>query len=170
MAISDTVTMLEAMGFFDYILPFMLIFVLVYAILKQTKILGDEKEINATAALVIALFVLYFAKMLPIGTFLSFFLGRGSMIIVILVMALAMSVFIGKAITGNNLSPFKNENTTNLAIFAVVAFAIFSMVSSSPDWSHVVFGTASAGIGSGTMMSIAVLALMGAFVAWAVKG
>lgn len=168
MAMSDTVLMLEGIGFFDYILPFMLIFVLVYAILKQTKVLGEEKQINATAALVIALFMLYFAQLTPIGAFLSFFLGRGSIMIVILVMAIALSVFIANAL--KQVNPFGNEAALNLSVFAVVAFLIFSMIAGSPEWSTVVFGTAGVGVSGGTITSIAVLAGIGAFVVWAVKG
>ena len=171
MAVDETVTMLEGMGFFEYVLPFMLIFVIVYAVLKKTGVLGDEKQINATAALVIALFVLYFARMLPIGAFFSFFFGRGTTFLVILVLALAMSIFISTAITKNNMNPFgSNAATLNIAIFAAVAFMMFSAISSSPEWSEVVFGTASVGIGSGAISSIAVLAVIGAFIAWAVKG
>lgn len=168
MATGETVTMLEAMGFFDYVLPFMLIFVLMYAVLKKTQVLGEEKQINATAALVISLFVLYFAKMMPLGPFLSFFLGRGSMMLVVLVMALAVSIFISKAITSNNMSPFKENTTTSIAIFALVAFGILSAVSSSPEWSAIVFGTAS--IDSGAVASLAVLVAIGGFIAWAVRG
>lgn len=168
MTLVDTVTMLEGMGFFDYVLPFMLIFVLLYAILRKTKVLSDEKQINATAALVMSLFVLYFAKMTPIGPFLSFFLGRGSIMIVVLVMAVAISVFFAKAI--EPVSPFKDPKTLNLAVLAIVVFGTFSAISSSPMWSEVVFGTANVGIGGGTMTSIAVLAAIGAFIAWAVRG
>jgi len=42
--------------FFVYvILPFLLIFVVVYAILDKTKILGEKRDINATVALVFGL-------------------------------------------------------------------------------------------------------------------
>lgn len=48
--------------FKDFILPFALIFFIVFAILEKTKILGDErKQLNAMLAFVIALIFLGFA-------------------------------------------------------------------------------------------------------------
>ncbi len=50
---------LNSFGFFDIVLPFILVFVLVYAILDKTKILGGEhaKNVNALAAFAVGLFV-----------------------------------------------------------------------------------------------------------------
>ena len=53
---------LESCGFFDIVLPFILVFALVFAILEKTKILGGgEKEpkrnVNALVSFVIGLFV-----------------------------------------------------------------------------------------------------------------
>ena len=48
---------LEAMGLSDVLLPFMLIFAVVYAILIKAKILGDKKNIHIVVALVISLLV-----------------------------------------------------------------------------------------------------------------
>jgi len=41
--------------FTNVILPFLLVFVIVYAILDKTKILGDKRDINAIVSLVFAL-------------------------------------------------------------------------------------------------------------------
>lgn len=53
---------LEDFGFFDVILPFLLVFTLVFAILQKTKILGTEdgkakKNLDAMVAFSVALFV-----------------------------------------------------------------------------------------------------------------
>jgi len=53
---------LEDFGFFDIILPFLLVFTLVFAILQKTKVLGAEdgksrKNLDAMVAFSIALFV-----------------------------------------------------------------------------------------------------------------
>jgi len=44
--------------FTNIILPFLLIFVVVFAILEKTKILGEKKDINAIVSLVFALIVI----------------------------------------------------------------------------------------------------------------
>jgi phosphoglycerol transferase MdoB-like AlkP superfamily enzyme len=49
------VGILSSPFFTNVILPFLLIFVIVYAILDKTKILGDKRDINAVVSLVFAL-------------------------------------------------------------------------------------------------------------------
>ncbi len=63
--LGDAVTLLQDFGFFDVILPFLLVFTLVFGILEKTKIFGTEgekkspkKNINAMISFVIAFFVL----------------------------------------------------------------------------------------------------------------
>jgi len=49
---------LEAWGLTDVMLPFLLIFVIIYAILQKTKILGeDKKNLNVVVGIVVALLV-----------------------------------------------------------------------------------------------------------------
>lgn len=49
---------LERWGVVDALLPFLLIFVIVYAILQKTRILGEgKKNLNVIVAIVVALFV-----------------------------------------------------------------------------------------------------------------
>jgi len=51
----ETLTQWEQIGVFDILLPMLLIFTVVYAILDRTKIFGqDKKPINAVVALVIS--------------------------------------------------------------------------------------------------------------------
>jgi len=63
--LTDALVFLESFGFFDVVLPFLLVFTLVFAILEKTKILGvnddtaktAKKNINAMVAFAIGLFV-----------------------------------------------------------------------------------------------------------------
>jgi len=57
----DAIANLEQSGFIDIILPFMLIFVIVFAVLQKTHILGKDdtkKKFNVVLALVMALSVI----------------------------------------------------------------------------------------------------------------
>ncbi len=54
-----TFEVLERMGVFDVILPFILIFTIVYAVLQKTKILGERKNFNVVIALVMGLSVVF---------------------------------------------------------------------------------------------------------------
>ncbi len=51
---------MEQAGFFSYVLPFLLIFALVFGILTRTQIFKDNKAINAVLALVVGLLSLQF--------------------------------------------------------------------------------------------------------------
>lgn len=46
---------LEAYGFMDFLLPFLLVFTIIYAVLHRTRILGENKSYHVIVALVIAL-------------------------------------------------------------------------------------------------------------------
>ncbi len=54
-SVPDFLNFLEEQGFFQYVLPFLLIFAIVYAILTNSKILGDNKGASALIAVAIAL-------------------------------------------------------------------------------------------------------------------
>lgn len=65
--LGGAVELLQDFGFFDVILPFLLVFTIVFGILEKTKIFGTEnykgqeiakKNINAMVAFVIAFFVI----------------------------------------------------------------------------------------------------------------
>ncbi len=85
--IGDILSNLQQLGFFDYLLPFLIIFSIVYGILSKAQIFGQNKSINAIISLSIGLMALQF------GIVSSFFseifprLGIGlSIILVILVL------------------------------------------------------------------------------------
>ena len=46
---------LQAYGVLDFLLPFILVFTIVYAVMQKTKILGDKKNFNVIIALVLGL-------------------------------------------------------------------------------------------------------------------
>jgi hypothetical protein len=50
----------EQMGVFAYVLPFLLIFAVVFAILNSSKMLGNNKGVHATISLAVALMALQF--------------------------------------------------------------------------------------------------------------
>lgn len=48
----------SSMGMFDILLPMLLIFTIVYAVLQRTKILGDKQPVNAIVALIVGFFTM----------------------------------------------------------------------------------------------------------------
>jgi hypothetical protein len=58
--ITDLLNYLNNQGVFSYVIPFLLIFAVIFAILEKSKILGDNKTIQAIVATSIGLLALQF--------------------------------------------------------------------------------------------------------------
>jgi len=90
-AIGNMLSRWEQMGFFDYLLPFLLIFALVFGLLTQIKIFKDNKSINAIIALSVGLMALQFNF---VSVFFSEIFPRvGVGLAVILVILIFMGLF-----------------------------------------------------------------------------
>jgi hypothetical protein len=81
--IGELLTKWQEMGFFSYLLPFMLLFSLVFGILTRTQIFKDNKAVNGIIALAVAFMSLqfdfvpaFFAQIFPrVGIGLAIILG-----------------------------------------------------------------------------------------------
>jgi len=82
-SIGDLLNSWADMGVFAYVLPFLMIFALVYGILTKTQILGDNKGVHATIALAFGLLALQFEYVS--GFYASIFPYAGMGIAVLLV-------------------------------------------------------------------------------------
>jgi len=98
MALYDLISNLESFGFYDYVLPFLLIFTIIFAILEKTKILGTEgdgktprKNINFVLAMVIALIVLVQTNI--VGLMIAYLSKMALVILVVVVFLLVAGVF-----------------------------------------------------------------------------
>ena len=86
--LQNTVEFLEDFGLFDVILPFLLIFAIVFAILEKTKILGKNKSnVNSIVALVFALLVITANKVI---TAITIALPNIALLLVVLISFLLM--------------------------------------------------------------------------------
>jgi len=90
--IGDSLNRLAEFGFFDYVLPFLLIFALVFGILSSIKLFKDNKGIDAIIALVVALMALQF-DIVPMF-FAQVFPRLGVALAVILVILILAGFFI----------------------------------------------------------------------------
>ncbi|MBI2148731.1 hypothetical protein HYU23_03555 [Candidatus Woesearchaeota archaeon] len=122
--LQESIDFLVSSGVYDILLPFLLVFAIVFAILEKTKILGEEKtNINAIVAGVVGL-LLVVQK--GIVATLNLFLPRVSMIIIVTLMGLlVISMVAGKE--------FKGLRGTTLGIAVVVIiFAVIISLTSPP--------------------------------------
>jgi len=90
--LGNILNQLEQTGFFDLLLPFLLIFALVFGILTQIKLFKETKAINAIIALAVGLMAMRFQI---VTDFFSQILPRTAIgLIVILVVIILLGLFL----------------------------------------------------------------------------
>src|SRR3989344_4181180 len=116
---------LQSLGVYDYFLPFLLIFAIVFAILEKTKIFGDKTNINVVDSLVIGLLLIV---QQPIVAIINNFLPKASLIIIIILIALIVISLIG----GN---PTKLSGSVFSVGVIVIILALIWALSPNLGWS-----------------------------------
>jgi len=91
---------LSGTGVFDLVLPFLLVFAIVYGLLSELGLFGDDKP-NVIIALVIAAFAALF---FPMGQWLMFLEGPWAMWLVLILMVMITLSLAGLDPTDGNLS------------------------------------------------------------------
>ena len=90
--IGDMLNKWSEYGFFEYILPFLLVFAILNGVLNQTKIFQENKSINVIISLSVALMSLQFGF---VSTFLAEIFPRlGIGLVIILVIIIIMGLFL----------------------------------------------------------------------------
>ncbi len=93
-SIQDLLLQWESMGVFDYVLPFLLIFAIVFGILSYMRIFGENRSVNVIIALVIGVLSLRIGLLQAFITELFPRLGVG--LAIILAVMLLVGMFIAK--------------------------------------------------------------------------
>lgn len=89
----DLITYFQQIGVYDYFLPFLLVFAIIFATLEKTQLFGQGKErINAVIAFVVGLVLIV---QQPIVETINMFLPRVSLLFVIILMGLLIISMIG---------------------------------------------------------------------------
>ncbi|MBT6519636.1 hypothetical protein HOK51_07340 [Candidatus Woesearchaeota archaeon] len=128
----NVIARLEYMGLSDVLLPFLLIFTVVFAIMQKTQPLGEKKSYNVLIALVLALSTVvphvlgYYPANADVVVIINKSLPSVSIVLVAIVMVfLVVGLFGGKATWGGALSGW-------------IAFAAFILVfvifASAANW------------------------------------
>ena len=109
----------EQAGVFSYVLPFLLIFAVVFGILTRAKIFGENKGLNAVLALVIGLLSLQF-ELVPLF-FSEIFPNLGIGLSVILVMLILIGLFL----------PADKPNSANYLLIGIAAIVFVIVIAKS---------------------------------------
>lgn len=113
-------TVLTSPFFLNAVLPFVLVFTVLFAILQKSKILGEgKKQIDAIVSLIIALIVISFANAVGIITSLMPFLAVSVIVILVFLLLFSM-VFQGEE--------FKLHKGIKWVIGLLVAVAVVAAV------------------------------------------
>jgi hypothetical protein len=167
MAIQDTFAQLEYLGVFDVILPFVLVFTIIYAVLHKIKLFGPDpaknKQFDVVIALVMGLAVIfphvlgYYPPDRDIVLIINHSLPNVSIVVVAVVMALLIIGVFGKRfeIGGTSLSGW-----IALAAFAVVAFIFGSAANfwDMPVWLSM--------LNNPDLMALIIVVLVFAIIIW----
>ena len=81
---------LEELGFFDYLLPFLIIFAMIFGILSRVKVFGDNKGIDAIIAVSVGLMVLQLGFVSEFFTELFPRVGIGITVILVILIFLGL--------------------------------------------------------------------------------
>ncbi len=90
--LTSVVGNLEKLGFYDFVLPWLLFFALIFGILNKVEVLGKDKKINSIIAAVIAFFIVNFTPVGGISAYYSTLFGVWGMVGGVL---LVLVLFIG---------------------------------------------------------------------------
>ncbi|VVB60180.1 Uncharacterised protein [uncultured archaeon] len=135
---------LQRLGFYDFVLPWLLFFAVIFGLLNQAKIFGgNAKQVNAIIAAVLAFFIVNFTPVGGISAYYSTLFGSAGTIIAILLVLVIFAGSLGtniKSLTGDEKSKWGSLIFVVLVIFA---FLVFTQA-----------GGAIASIGSDTMTTI----------------
>ena len=115
---------LEQLGFFDYLLPFLIIFALIFGILTKIKIFEDNKAVNAIIALSVGLMALQFGFVSSFFSELFPRLGVGLAVILVII------IFIGLFTDPEN----KGINYALLAIAVIVIVVVLAQAAETSSW------------------------------------
>jgi len=169
--LSRGILKLQEIGVMDVILPFILVFTIVFAVMQKTKILGEDEEkkprknFNAVIALVMALGVVIphitgsYPANADIVNIVNSALPNISVVLIAVVMMLLM---IG--VFGGGVDISKSKNLSTFAIIFAIAGTVY-IFGSAADW-WVLPGWMSFMMDSDTQALVIILLVFGALIAF----
>jgi len=92
MVFPEVIQKLANLGFYDFVLPFIIVAALLYAILRKTKVLGESPLINGIVSVAVSFFILLVPALAGVSLVAPLTGFFGQTIIVILIIAFGLLV------------------------------------------------------------------------------
>jgi hypothetical membrane protein len=162
-AFRNVIEFFEDIGLYDVVLPFLLVFTIVFAILEKTKVFGTEtidgkqytkKNLNAVTAFVIAFFVVASSKLVEIITTVS------SYTVILLMLSVLFLLLVGsfmKEGEGGFLKGNWNYFFMLIMFIGIVLIFIYALGWWDTMWDFFKFETGGEVVGSIILLVIIVL-------------
>jgi hypothetical protein len=141
----DSLAFFDQVGLYDVILPFLLVFTLVYGVLEKSRIFGTEKgadgktysrkNLNAMVAFVTGFFVVASAQLVAL---INVFVARVALILIILVMFMILvASFHAPSENGFDLKDFGGKWLIWVVFIAVLLIFADGVGWLQPAWEYV---------------------------------
>jgi len=134
--IGNVFRILQDTGFYEYILPFILVFAILFAILEKTKILGGDDQgtpktnINVVLSFVIALIVIIQTE---IVTVINTYLSKMALVIIVILIFMLVLGMLGGDVSHAGGVPIIG---IIIAILAVIWALTPNLGVGMPNWLH----------------------------------
>ena len=170
-AFRNVIVFFEEIGLYDVVLPFLLVFTIVFAILEKTKVFGTEqidgkeyskKNLNSITAFVIAFFVIASSKLVEIITTVS------SYTVILLLLSVLFLLLVGSFMKEGEGGFLKGNWNYFFMIMMFVGIALIFIY--ALGWWDVMWGFFRFQTGGEVVGSIILLAIIVLFIWYIVKG
>ncbi len=167
-ALRGVLDFFEQAGLFDVVLPFMLVFTIVFAILEKTKVFGTEeiegkkypkKNLDAVAAFVISFFVVASSRLVEIITEVS------ANTVILLLLSVLFLMLVGSFMREGE--PVELKGGWNLLFMLIMLVGIVLIFLNSLGWLEDVgnfLGGTSSGEATGAIILIVIVVLFIVFI------
>lgn len=174
---ASAIQFFKDLGMYDVVLPFLLVFTIVFAIFEKTKVLGTEeiegkkytkKNLNAMSAFVIAFITIASSKLVEIITTVS------SQVVILLLLSVFFLLLVGSFFKeGEGVFLQKGWNITFMIIMFIGIVLIFSSAIKMDDgtsWLEYGFNWLADHWNSEAVASVILLAIIAGIIIYVTKG
>lgn len=120
---------LEKVGFFEIVLPWLLFFAIFLGLLLRTKVFGEERNLNSIIALAVSLFVVKYTPAVGTAVYYTQLFGIGGMIIAALFVFVLLLKIVGFDL--KEIFAETEKRWVHPLIAILVAFIVYGIYSSA---------------------------------------